>query len=125
MSAVVICRMNRDLAGCFRPPFFLLLSCSKGSASVDFPEGVVDPATATTGRRSRRMTSGRYPGQRRLQSAPAAATSTVTIADAQFNTHGQASDAVDSGVTSIRVTATGDGEVCVCGNSLPARRSFR
>ena len=99
-----------------------------------FPDGVVGASVATTGRRSRTLTArsdsrssthqseaaggdstgvprSQHVGRRRLQTASAAAAATVTVADVQFNTRGQPSDAVESSVTSIRVTATGDGEV--------------
>lgn len=100
------------------------------SSAVVFSEGVVDPAAIV--RRTRRLEvsesqshapnggpcdvpEGRYPYpcRRRLQSVSATAMATVTISNMQFNAYGSPSSAAEAAVTSITVTKTGDGEVCL------------
>lgn len=129
---------------CIHPPYRLsscVLDRRTGSSAVLFSEGIVD-STALT-RRVRRLEAsesprnrptpdggprdtpqGRYAYRRRLQSTSTADTTTVTIANVQFNAYGSPSSVAEAGVTSITVVKTSDGEVRHFVSSLRSECSF-
>ncbi|CAM9093541.1 unnamed protein product, partial [Hapterophycus canaliculatus] len=94
------------------------MSFDAGSSHVLIPAGVTDH---TSQRRERRRLSTSFSKQansmlngsfarRRLDSSDTAATSTVAIANFQFNARGPPSNEVDAGITSITITTSSDTE---------------
>lgn len=68
-------------------------------------------ASSTRLGQARSSTSSVYPRPRRLASIETAATSAVGVGSIQFAVNGRPSDAVQGGVTNVRLTSTDDGSV--------------